>query len=67
MPGAGTGEHQRERREMLGGELSHVDRVRGGPTRRFAPYAATAGSDTPITLRRRDSAVNANSFICWLE
>jgi hypothetical protein len=26
-------------------------------------YAATAGNPTPITFNRRESAVNANSFI----
>jgi hypothetical protein len=29
--------------------------------------AATAGSPTPITFSRRESAVKANSFISWLE
>jgi hypothetical protein len=30
-------------------------------------YAGTAGSPTPMTFRRRDRAVNANSFISRLE
>jgi hypothetical protein len=29
--------------------------------------AVTAGSPTPMTFSRRDSAVKANSFISWLE
>jgi hypothetical protein len=32
-----------------------------------APGQASAGRPIPITFNRRDSAVNANSFISWLE
>ena len=42
-----------------------------GPGRLAVPgpcrYAVTAGRPTPITFRRRDRAVNANSFMDWLE